>query len=86
MPSSASITKVEIVTEAIEALVLASVVAVNDLRVGQRKANHQNVVDARAVLSKALTELVAPTLRLVDNEPQITVSGGPLNLAALRSK
>jgi hypothetical protein len=59
-------TKIELVTEAVEALTLATVVATLPSRnPEEQRANHQNVVDARTTLSSALRALLAPTLRLV---------------------
>jgi hypothetical protein len=59
-------TKIELVTEAIETLVLATVIAVAPARnPEEHRANHQNVVDARATVSAAFRELLAPTFRLV---------------------
>lgn len=67
MASSAANTKIEIVSEAIETLVLATVVAAtgSPRNVAEREANHQNVVDARATVKAALKELLTPTLRVV---------------------
>ncbi len=56
-------TKIELVTEAIEALVLAQVVA---LREGHSAMGQ--VVDARRAVSEALRELLTPTLRVVTME------------------
>lgn len=67
MPNAAQEAKIELVTESIEALALATVVATlpgaSDSR--ERAANHQNVVDAREVLRKSLRELLAPALRVL---------------------
>lgn len=57
-------TRIEMVTEAIEGLALAVVVAT--LPGGDAKSqaiHHQNVLDARACVADALKELVAPVLR-----------------------
>lgn len=63
-------TKIEIVTEAIEALVLATVIATqNTSSAHQREINHQNVLDARAIVSKSLRTLLTPTLRVVNGTP-----------------
>lgn len=68
MPSTSVNTKVEFVTEAIEALVLAQVVAVAPSRnEDERALAVKNVGDARAVLSKSLHTLLEPTLRVVTN-------------------
>lgn len=71
-----SATKIELVTEAVEALVLATVIAASPTIPKQdtrtHLANHQNVVDAREVLRKALAEAFAPTLRVLSGSP-----GGP---------
>lgn len=59
-------TRIELVTEAIEALVLATVVATLPAAEDRsRKVNHQNVVDARASVAEALRQLVAPVLRSI---------------------
>jgi hypothetical protein len=60
---STSETKIELVTEAIEALVLASIVATTPGK--ERAADMQNLHDARDVLKASLKELLAPTLRVV---------------------
>lgn len=68
MANPAQETKIELVTEAIEALVLATAVATNinlNLNPVERRANHRNVVDARDLVRGALKELLAPTLRVV---------------------
>lgn len=57
-------TKIELVTEGIEALVLASVIAATS--VNNHVFNHQNVLDARETLKGCLREFLAPTLRVVD--------------------
>jgi hypothetical protein len=63
-------TKIELVTEAIETLVLATVVATLPSRnPEEQRANHQNVVDARVTVSNALRELLQPTLRVVSDNP-----------------
>lgn len=58
-------TKIELVTEGIEALVLASVVAHAAHPGAQRALFHENVVSARADLHAALKALMQPTLRVV---------------------
>lgn len=59
-------TKIELVTEAIEALVLAQVIATNPACSDhERHIAVKNVGDARAVLSKALNEFLIPTLRVL---------------------
>jgi len=66
MSNPAVETKIELVTEAIEALTLATVVATLPSRnPEEQRPNHQNVVDARATVSSALRELLTPTLRVV---------------------
>ncbi len=57
---STSETKIELVTEAIEALVLASVVGHGD-----PTTNHYNIMEARRVLKGCLKEFLIPTLRIV---------------------
>jgi len=62
--------KIELVTEAIEALVLATVVATTNYSTPHANAiNHQLVFDAREVVRKALRELLTPTLRVISPEP-----------------
>lgn len=58
-------TKIELVTESIEALVLASVIAATASD-PDRALNHQNVLDAREVLKGSLREFLAPALRVVE--------------------
>jgi hypothetical protein len=58
-------TKIELVTEAVEALVLASVIASKSADIGEAALNMQNLRDARVVLSSAFRELLTPTLRVV---------------------
>lgn len=67
MPNAAQEAKIELVTESIEALVLATVAATlpSASDGNERAANHQNVVDAREVLRKSLRELLAPSLRVL---------------------
>lgn len=67
---STSETKIELVTEAIEALVLATVVAKTGTDPTLRVAHHQNVVDARAAVADALKILLTPTLRIVSTETE----------------
>lgn len=62
---STSETKIELVTEAIEALVLASVIAATNLATGDRALNHQNVLDARHTLKGCLKEFLTPSLRII---------------------
>ena len=65
---SAQETKIELVAEAIEALVLATVIAVAPARnPDEHRANHRNLMDARDNVRGALKELVTPTLRVVSN-------------------
>lgn len=58
-------TKVELVTEAIEALVLATVVAHTS---ATPNIHHADVADARANVSFALRALLQPVLRVVTSE------------------
>lgn len=58
-------TKIELVTESIEALVLATVVAATGAD-KNRAMNHQNVLDAREVVASSLKALLTPTLRVVE--------------------
>jgi len=64
MSNPAVETKIELVTEAIELLVLATAVALGS---GDRAAHHQNVADARRSVHDALRELLTPTLRVFTN-------------------
>ncbi len=64
---STSETKIELVTEAIEALVLASVIAATAAD-KDRALNHQNVLDARHTLKGCLKEFLQPTLRVVQSQ------------------
>jgi hypothetical protein len=63
-------TKIELVTEAIEALVLASVISASPEPrfMAQRQANYQNVLDAREVLKGCLREFLQPSLRVVQSQ------------------
>lgn len=54
-------TKIELVTEAIETLVLATVVA----HANGGSHHHKTVVDSRKCLHDSLRELLTPTLRVV---------------------
>jgi hypothetical protein len=66
MASPAQETKIELATEAIETLVLAVVILTAPARnPDEHRANHKNVLDARALVRGALKELLAPALRLV---------------------
>lgn len=64
--SPAQNTKIELATEAVEALILATVVATTANNDNERKANHENVVAARSTLRTAFKELLTPTLRVID--------------------
>lgn len=59
-------TKIEIVTEAIESLVLAVVEATRSHDAAASAANHQNVLDARQNVRDSLAEFLKPTLRVVE--------------------
>lgn len=65
-------TKVELVTEAIEALVLATVVAHTS---ATPNIHHADVADARANVSFALRALLQPVLRVVTSEKIDEVHG-----------
>lgn len=67
MPSPSDETKIELVTEAIEALVLAVIVAAipSPSDDSERAMHHKNVVDGRAAVAKALATCLAPGLRIV---------------------
>lgn len=68
-PTSSAETKVELLTEAIEALVLAQVVAITSRHISTPATRLAlDVVDARANLSAALHEFTKPTLRVVGVE------------------
>jgi hypothetical protein len=71
MQNPQQITKIELVTEAIETLVLATVVAQGS---GDRAAHHQNILDARKTVHDALAMLLQPTLRVFTNEKKIDES------------
>jgi hypothetical protein len=60
-------TKIELVTEAIETLVLAAVAAQipKDQFPSERAARHKNIADARQCVHDALCTLMTPTLRVV---------------------
>lgn len=59
-------TKIERITEATEALVLATVVRTTEkLEPNQGSNTYQNVLDARAELREAFDELLKPVLRVV---------------------
>lgn len=65
---ASSETKIELATEAIEALVLAVIVATAPAsNPDEQRANHRNVVDAREIVKAALKELLAPALRVITN-------------------
>jgi hypothetical protein len=59
-------TKIELVTESIEALVLASVIAATAAD-ADRALNHQNVLDARETLKGCLREFLQPVLRVLSS-------------------
>lgn len=67
---STSETKIELVTEAIEALVLASVISATRLAPGSAALNHQNVLDARHTLKGCLKEFLTPSLRIITEREQ----------------
>jgi hypothetical protein len=70
MTSPQEETKIELVTEAIEALILATVVVTLPARnPEEHRANHRNVVDARVTVSNAFRALLQPTLRVVSDNP-----------------
>jgi hypothetical protein len=90
MPNESQEMKIELLTETIEALVLATVAATipSPDDGNERRAKHQNVVDARATLAKALATCLAPALRIVSRDapkgaPPSFLSGrdGRTNLA-----
>jgi len=63
-------TKIELVTEAIEALVLAQVIAMNPAcNEHERHIAAKNVIDARKVIRDSLKTLLTPTLRIIDHIP-----------------
>lgn len=74
-------TKIELLTEAIETLVLASVAAAlhaprAHLDIGEYAQNimlMQNVHDARECLAESLRVFLRPTLRIVNPEPVVAV-------------
>jgi hypothetical protein len=81
MANPAQETKIELATEAIETLVLATVIATAPARnPDEHRANHRNVVDARELVKGALKELLAPTLRVISN-PKSPDPVGRANLA-----
>ncbi len=68
-------TKIELVTEAIEALTLAQVVATSPAcSEHERHVAVKNVGDARECLSKALRELLTPTLRVMSGAPREVIA------------
>jgi hypothetical protein len=69
MSNPVSETKIELVTESIEALVLATVVAATAAD-KDHALNHQNVLDARETLKGSLRQFLAPSLRVVASEGQ----------------
>lgn len=71
-------TKIELVTEAIEAITLAQVVLCSGaLDEHDRVMAAKNLTDARAVLSKALKVLLTPSLRVINNDhPEHVPFGG----------
>lgn len=78
MPSPQENTKIEIVAESIEALVLATVVCTNHTTPHMNAINHENLRNARDVVRKSLAELLKPTLRVVTSAPaeRATYPGG----------
>lgn len=61
------ITKIELVTEAIEQLVLAQVILCSGtLSLHEQSLNAKNLVDARGNIAAALKELMTPTLRVLN--------------------
>lgn len=62
---STSETKIELVTEAIEALVLASVIAATAAD-KDRALNYQNLLDARETVKSSLKAFLQPTLRVLN--------------------
>lgn len=68
-PMSTSETKIELVTEAIEALVLASVISATVAN-PDRVLAYQNVLDARHTLKGCLKEFLTPALRIVTEREQ----------------
>jgi hypothetical protein len=63
-------TKIELVTEAIEAMTLAQVVLCSGALSDHDQAlNAKNLVDARVTLSEALKILMTPTLRVLNGVP-----------------
>jgi hypothetical protein len=61
--------KVELVVEAIEALVLATVVSATDIGRAPRQANYENLCNARDAIRESLHDLLKPTLRVVTGGP-----------------
>ena len=76
-------TKIELVTEAIEALVLASVIAATAAD-KDRALNHQNVLEARATLKGCLKEFITPTLRVVQRTDRVGEVSRTLTVATSR--
>ena len=81
MSNPAVETKIELVTEAIEALVLATVIANAAHPSPQRKLFYETVVSARGEVASALRELLQPTLRVMTNDkmpvkPEVVLYGG----------
>ena len=72
-------TKIELVTEAIEALTLAQVVLCSGaLSYHDQAMAAKNLIDARDVLSKAFKVLLTPTLRVLNppDPPEHVPYGG----------
>ena len=80
-------TKLELVTEAIEALVLATVVGVTHIGQPVKNNIHQNIVDARQSVHEALQMLLTPTLRVItggaDRIPTTMMGEAPKSRRAL---
>lgn len=67
--SEATNTKIELVAEAIETLVLSVVASATNKIDSERLLHHENVVDARKTVADALRIAFTPTLRIVDSIP-----------------
>lgn len=74
MPQSTQETKIELVTEAIDALVLATVIAQSPTAPHRNRTRYQqDVLSAREEVRKSLRELLTPTLRVVTSQRTDTV-------------
>lgn len=77
-------TKIELITEALEALMLAQVVLCSGaLDEHDRAMATKNLVDARAILSRAFKVLLTPTLRVLNGLPSEKAPYGGMGIEGM---